>query len=583
MPIRKGDGSALAPKGMAELRKGDGTVLWSAGSETGFPNTTIQQNSDNYWYFEEGSGYDVADDNGSLDVTFTAIESWGSGSGAYDTFAVLDGNNDQANLGSNSQQLFSHFVRHGEGTIGMWINPDSTLDRNLISSGVVGGEQGFRFRDANGDVEMRVYNGSGDVFNIRGSSLTSGSWQSVVATADGSTARLLINGSEVATDSVSGTTASDLTNSVIMAGSNGQNTARFDGGYDNVFHHSEGFTVSEIQNWHDAWAPYYGLGSSSGTDPNTIYNTITLSTGNPYALTLLSEDYAVATGEGLSMIDISSPESPTEAATLSDSVVQSTYGVAVDGDYAYLADYDAMIRVADISDPLNPTVVDSLSIQTQPRKTWIEGNHLFVTTDGTASGQDPMFYSIDISSPTSISMADSLTGPDFDYSFELAVIDDTAIVCVRGAQQLTMVDVSDPTALSVSSTWTDSDLNYPYGIAIDQSESEAYVTCVESDDHVIAVDINDPTSPSKLGVFGSSDTDHPYGIALYNNGDTVVVAARNSADVTTIDVSDPTNMSQVGSVDTNGPTYGPYDTVVSGDYAFTSIRGPDEVVVSGTQ
>lgn len=45
MPIRKGDGTGIAPKGLAEVRKGDGTVLWSAADPAYFAITITGTNS----------------------------------------------------------------------------------------------------------------------------------------------------------------------------------------------------------------------------------------------------------------------------------------------------------------------------------------------------------------------------------------------------------------------------------------------------------------------------------------------------------------------------------------------------------
>lgn len=65
MPIRRGDGTVINPKGYSEVRKGDGTILWSAESGPPAPVGTPY-----IWYpIDEGSGTLVADNVGTHDAT----------------------------------------------------------------------------------------------------------------------------------------------------------------------------------------------------------------------------------------------------------------------------------------------------------------------------------------------------------------------------------------------------------------------------------------------------------------------------------------------------------------------------------
>ena len=84
MPIRKGDGTTLAPKGYQEIRLGDGTVLYSDGG--GLVNR---------WQFSEGSGSAVADSEGSDDGTITDA-TWTSGTWIGDN--ALDFNGSSAKV-----------------------------------------------------------------------------------------------------------------------------------------------------------------------------------------------------------------------------------------------------------------------------------------------------------------------------------------------------------------------------------------------------------------------------------------------------------------------------------------------------
>jgi len=44
LPIRRGDGTGLSAKGFSEVRKGDGTVLWSAGTQ--IPDSVVSRPAD---------------------------------------------------------------------------------------------------------------------------------------------------------------------------------------------------------------------------------------------------------------------------------------------------------------------------------------------------------------------------------------------------------------------------------------------------------------------------------------------------------------------------------------------------------
>lgn len=89
-PIRKGDGTTLAPKGFQEVRKGDGTVLWSAGSA--IPDSVIYR-----WKFGEGAGTAVSADIGGADGS-TSGTTWVSGSWQGGYALSYDGGNDYTEI-----------------------------------------------------------------------------------------------------------------------------------------------------------------------------------------------------------------------------------------------------------------------------------------------------------------------------------------------------------------------------------------------------------------------------------------------------------------------------------------------------
>jgi hypothetical protein len=315
-------------------------------------------------------------------------------------------------------------------------------------------------------------------------------------------------------------------------------------------------------------------------DPNSTYVTVSLSATKPKSISITGE-YAVIVGEGLSVVNISNPKNPSEVGTLPDTEIVGGYGIDINGDYAYITEYrGSNLKSVDISEPTKPSVVDTLNIITQGRKIWVDDSYALVTTDGSTDRKDPYFHSVNISDPSNLRIADTLNDPDFEYSFETAVIDDTALVCGRGQGHLIQVNVSDMTSLSKSGKFTSRNINHPYGIVIDQDNSNAFITTASDDNRVVSLDVSDPLNISQLGVHSSIQTRHCYGIDIYDDGDKIVFSARNSECVTNVDVSDPFDMNQIGYIATSGRGLGPYDSAVTGGYVFSVRRGSNKLIVS---
>ena len=92
----------------------------------------------------------------------------------------------------------------------------------------------------------------------------------------------------------------------------------------------------------------------------------------------VSGDYAYVAdyGAGFQVVDISEPESPA----IVGSVNTPGYArdVAVSGDYAYVTDFDYNLLVIDISVPSTPTIIASVE---EPKVAWsviASGNYIYV-------------------------------------------------------------------------------------------------------------------------------------------------------------------------------------------------------------
>lgn len=193
-PIRKGDGTGLAPKGFAEVRKGDGTVLWSANTapESGVARYEFEQDATDSW-----DGYDGTNQGGSYTTTAKV------GDYAID----LDGVDDYVEIPD-----FGLFDGSEDYSVALWFRADNLSSFGRIFHPRAEADVAFVV-DRVGNSELAYYTYDGDEHNVSTSSLSTETWYHTVATwdADGDVT-LYLDGSSVDSGSLADPEAKSGTN-----------------------------------------------------------------------------------------------------------------------------------------------------------------------------------------------------------------------------------------------------------------------------------------------------------------------------------------------------------------------------------
>ncbi|RMG72052.1 MAG: hypothetical protein D6711_13770 [Chloroflexi bacterium] len=170
-----------------------------------------------------------------------------------------------------------------------------------------------------------------------------------------------------------------------------------------------------------------------------------------------------------------------------------------------------------------------------------------------ATGWQGMF-ALDVSDPTNPTLADStwlsLRGSG------LAITNDgqtaffvTDSGSVFGAQSdFYSIDISDPTALAIRHKITDTTaLKNCTLLQINAAETYAF-TAATATNRVTTVDISDPNNVSVSDTVTHADIDYPYGVALSTDENYLFVSSMNNDSVLAFDVSDPTSITYVSTI-----------------------------------
>lgn len=231
--------------------------------------------------------------------------------------------------------------------------------------------------------------------------------------------------------------------------------------------------------------------------------------------------------------------------------------VAVDGDYAYVADGEGGLRVVNISDPSSPTLAGSRDTPGIAYDVAVAGDFAFVA-DGTNG-----LVSVNIGNPSNPFIAATRNTPGTAYG--VALSGDYAYVADNDSVQV--IDISAPANYTVFRMVGSAPL--AGGNAIDLCVVGNYLYVAAFGGGLQVFDITSATAPVWVATYATPD--YAYEVTVV--GDMAYVAVYESG-VEVVDVSDPTSPAYEGSLDTPGQATA---VSVSGDWLYVGDN------VSGVQ
>jgi hypothetical protein len=255
----------------------------------------------------------------------------------------------------------------------------------------------------------------------------------------------------------------------------------------------------------------------------------------------------IADGEaGFRVINISNPATPTEIGFCD--TPGFAYGLVIEGSHAYIADEECGLRVIDISNPAAPFEIGSYDT---PGTAWgvaVVGEYAFLA-DGNCDG----LLVFNISNSALPTLVGSFCPPGYPYG--VAVVGNYAFVAASN-RGLRVIDIRSPTSpMEVGSYDTP---GWAYHVAV--AGNKAYVT----DDvcGLRVIDITIPTAPTEVGYYDTPMT--AVGVAVA--GDYAYVADSHGG-LRVIDISNPSTPTETGFYDTPGDAQ---CVAVVGNYAYVA-------------
>jgi len=247
---------------------------------------------------------------------------------------------------------------------------------------------------------------------------------------------------------------------------------------------------------------------------------------------------------GLQVINITNPASPTLAGTYD--TPGNAKGVAVDGNYAFVADYATGLIVVNVTNPATPTPSGTYDTPGSARDVAIDGNYAYVADY--ASG----LIVVNITTPTSPTLAGSYDTPG--TALGVAVAGNYAYVA-DGTAGLQVINITNPASPTLAGTYDTPGSAYDVAIAGDR----AYIA---DGTGLQVINIASPASPILAGSLRTMDG--AYVVAV--DGDYAYLADA-AAGLLEIDISNPAAPTLIDTYDTPGNAYG---VAVDGNQAFVA-------------
>ncbi len=269
----------------------------------------------------------------------------------------------------------------------------------------------------------------------------------------------------------------------------------------------------------------------------------------------------------LAVIDVSSASSPVLAGTYALASHIAGAGVDVVGGLAYVADRTNGLIILDITtDPANPTIVGSFDTHGFARRISVIGERAYLSDDGEG------LIILDVSDPTEPVQLGGYYSPT--YLRKMKKIGDLLYVS-DAWNGLTVLDVSDPhstpTVVGIYQTPVSSPSVLLGNCGLDVRDGLAYLS--EGINGFEVVDVSNPANPVSAGAVNgvlamdlklNPVTQPPFTDILH-------VGTRPGAWLVNFDVSNPSDITEIGSAFLGGGDARVYDIEVTPDGQYAHV------------
>jgi hypothetical protein len=267
-----------------------------------------------------------------------------------------------------------------------------------------------------------------------------------------------------------------------------------------------------------------------------------------FALSLaISGDFAyIADGKaGLRIINISNPARPFEVAVME--LKGYLQYITLAGNCAYIADKEFGLYIVNVSDPAKPYVVGSYSALGYPNSVYVTGKYAYMAND--YGGMKV----IKLDDPSKLE--EECTLKTQGYTSDI-IIDKQMAFIADGKAGLWIANIAD--LKNIFKIGYCELQGYAYDVEL--SENCAYVACGKSGLKV--VNIFTPGNPYEIGEFNTSG--YAWDVAIVNNR---AYIADGKAGLRVLDISDPASPFEIGYCDTPGEAR---TVAIAGDFAYVA-------------
>jgi choice-of-anchor B domain-containing protein len=255
--------------------------------------------------------------------------------------------------------------------------------------------------------------------------------------------------------------------------------------------------------------------------------------GRAYAL--------VCQGNALRVVDVTDPALPVTA-SLVPSIGIDLKDVQTYGTYAYCVNQNGRMQVVDLSDPYLAFTAGLIGDFAGSHNCFIERQRglLFICGHRNIEGFQVYDLNVDPVNPPLVGRYGN------DYCHDVHVRGGLALVCAVADDYFELVDVSDLGNMQRISTFTHPPPVAPHSGWFTADLTHVLTADEETDGHLIAWNITNPAAPTPVGSFQSGTNTSIHDVHIV--GDRAYLSYFSQG-VRVLDVSDPTNMIEIGYID----------------------------------